>query len=358
MSSIPDVPVAGIAIGIDTHKDFHLAAAKDARGRDLGHARFDASAAGYAELIEWARAHGEVAGFAIEGAGSYGAGLVRYLATHRELAFEVARPTRQHRARHGKSDPSDAHAAAGALLSGDALGIPKSADGNIEAIRMLQTTRASAVRAKTSAVVALQSLVVTAPDQIREELAGLRPRAMVRACARLSPESSPTTPADAAIASLGMLARRYEHLEREAKLLDAQIARLVRLACPELLELCGVGPEIAATLLVAVGDNGGRLASEGAFAKICGVAPVDASSGRQQRHRLNRGGNRQANRALHTLVVVRLRAHAPSRQYMARRLAEGKTKKEVMRCLKRYVVREIYATIQRRGAGVRGPVPA
>jgi transposase len=358
MSSIPDVPVAGIAIGVDTHKDFHVAAAKDALGRDLGHARFDASAAGYAELIQWAHAHGTVAAFGIEGAGSYGAGLVRYLSSHGQRVTEVARPGRQHRARHGKSDPSDANAAAAALLSGDALGVPKSADGIIEALRILQATRASAVRAKSAAVVALQSLVVTAPDQIRDELAGLRPRAMVRACAVISSESSPTTPAEATVLGLGMLARRYEHLEHEAKLLDAQIARLVRLACPELLELFGVGPEIAATLLIAVGDNGGRLGSEGAFAKICGVSPVDASSGRQQRHRLNRGGNRQANRALHTLVVVRLRAHAPSRQYMARRLAEGKTKKEVMRCLKRYVAREIYATIQRGVGGVRQPLTA
>ncbi len=210
---------------------------------------------------------------------------------------------------------------------------------------MLQTTRASAVRAKTSAVVGLQSLLITAPDEIREQMIGLTPRRMVRACAQLSPERTPTTPSEAAITGLGVLARRYEALETEAKLLGAQIARLVGLACPELLGLFGVGPEIAATVLVAVGDNGGRLGSERAFAKICGVAPVDASSGRQQRHRLNRGGNRQANRALHTLVVVRLRAHAPSRQYMARRLAEGKTKKEVMRCLKRYVAREIYNTI-------------
>lgn len=350
-----DLP-AGIVVGVDTHKDFHLAAATDSLGRDLGHARFDADRAGYAQLIQWARTHGEVAAFAIEGAGSYGAGLARYLAAHGEFVAEVARPGRQHRARHGKSDPSDAHAAAGALLSGDALGVPKSADGIIEAIRILQATRASAVRAKSSAVVALQSLVITAPDEIRDELADLRPRAMVRTCAQLSPESSPTTPADAAITGLGMLARRYEHLEQEAKLLGAQIARLVGLACPGLLELCGVGPEIAATLLVAVGDNGGRLGSERAFAKICGVAPLDASSGRQQRHRLNRGGNRQANRALHTLVVVRLRAHAPSRQYMARRLAEGKTKKEVMRCLKRYVAREIYATIQRGVGGAKQPL--
>ena len=204
-------------------------------------------------------------------------------------------------------------------------------------------------------MVGLQSLVVTAPDEIRDELIGLTPRRMVRTCAELSPESSPTTPAEAAIAGLRMLARRYEHLELEAKLLGAQIAALVRLACPELLDLFGVGPEIAATVLVAVGDNGGRLSSERALAKVCGVAPRDASSGRQQRHRLNRGGNRQANQALHTLVVVRLRSHTPSRQYMARRLAEGKTKKEVMRCLKRYVAREIYATIQHGLADAKQP---
>jgi transposase len=345
MSSITHDSLVGIVVGVDTHKDFHVAAAKDALGRELGHARFDANAAGYEQLLRWAQAQGTLAGFGIEGAGSYGAGVARYLAAHGQTVTEVARPTRQHRARHGKSDPSDAQAAAAAILAGDALGTPKSADGLVEAIRMLQTTRASAVRAKTSAVVGLQSLVVTAPDEIRDELIGLTPRRMVRACRQLSPTRSPTTPAEAAIAGLAALARRYDHLEAEAKLLDAHIAQLVRLACPELLGLFGVGPEIAATVLVAVGDNGGRLGSEGAFAKVCGVAPVDASSGRQQRHRLNRGGNRQANRALHTLCVVRLRSHTPSRAYMARRLAEGKTKKEVMRCLKRYVAREIYNTI-------------
>jgi len=145
---------------------------------------------------------------------------------------------------------------------------------------------------------------------------------------------------------LGALARRHEHLDAEVNLQNAQIARLVRLACPGLLELFGVGPEIAAIVLIAVGDNGNRLSSERAFAKVCGVAPRDASSGLQQRHRLNRGGNRQANRASHTLVVVRLRSHTPTRQYMARRLAKGKTKKEVMRCLERYAAREIYTTIQ------------
>jgi transposase len=349
-----DLP-AGIVVGVDTHKDFHLAAAKDALGRDLGHARFDADRAGYQQLLEWAQTRGEPQGFGIEGAGSYGAGLARYLSSHGQRVTEVARPTRQHRTRHGKSDISDARAAAGALIAGETLGVPKSADGHIEAIRILQVTRASAVRAKSAAVVALQSLVVTAPDELRDRLIGLSPRAMVRACAQLSTESAPATPAGAAIAGLSTLARRYEYLEREAKLLGAQIAALVRLACPQLLELFGVGPEIAATVLIAVGDNANRLGSEGAFAKVCGVAPRDASSGRQQRHRLNRGGNRQANRALHTLVVVRLRSHAATRQYMARRLAEGKTKKEVMRCLKRYVAREVYNTIQH---GAQQPITA
>jgi len=239
MSRITDDVRSGIVVGIDSHKDFHVAAAKDSLGRTLGHARFAADATGYEQLHHWALAHGELAGFGIEGAESYGAGLARYLAAHGQTVTEVARPSRQHRARHGKSDPSDAKAAA-AILSGDALGTPKSADGLVEAIRMLQTTRASAVRAKTSAVVGLQSLVVTAPDEIREQMIGLTPRRMVRACAQLSPESPPTTPAEAAIAGLGVLARRYEALEAEAKLLGAQIARLVGLACPGLLDLFGV----------------------------------------------------------------------------------------------------------------------
>jgi transposase len=334
-----------IVVGIDTHKSFHVAAAKDVLGHDVAEGRFAANARGYEDLRCWATRLGDVKVFAIEGAGSYGKGLVRHLMTHEQSVVEVGRPNRQHRAREGKSDPADARAAAAAVLAGDALGEPKSSDGVVEMLRTLRLTRESAVRAKSVAVVTLQSVVITAPDEVRDPLAGLSARRLVRACATLPAVSRPETPTDASIAALGTLARRYEALEAEAVLLDAQIKILVQRCAPRLLELPSVGPQIAATMLVTLGDNKGRISSERAFAKLCGVAPRDASSGKQVRHRLNRGGNRQANRALHTMVILRLRRHQPTRSYMERRLAEGKTKKEVIRCLKRYAAREIFTLL-------------
>jgi transposase len=347
MDSITQRPSRRLIVGIDTHKAFHVAAAKDHLGHDVAEARFAASAKGYEELRSWARGLGAVEAFAIEGAGSYGKGLVRYLLAAGEAVVEVGRPNRQHRARRGKSDPADARAAAGAVLAGDALGKPKSSDGIVEMMRTLRLTRESAVRAKSVAVVSLQSVLITAPDEVRDPLAGLTARRLVRACAKLPEVTRPLTPTDASIAALGSLARRYEALEAEAMLLDAQIEVLVRRCAPELLELPSVGPQIAATLLITLGDNRERIRSERAFAKLCGVAPKDASSGQQIRHRLSRAGNRQANRALHTMVILRLRRHEPTRAYMERRLAEGKTKKEVIRCLKRYAAREIYAVLSR-----------
>lgn len=183
----------------------------------------------------------------------------------------------------------------------------------------------------------------TAPDALRAELDGLPAKRLVAVCADHQPAAVLATPADANWAALVGLARRWQALDTEARSLAAQVETLVTLACPKLLDAHGVGPVVAATLLEAVGDNPGRLRSEAALAKLCGVAPLEASSGKTVRHRLNRGGNRQANRALHVVVVVRLRRHQPTRDYLERRLAEGKTKKEVMRSLKRYVIRELYA---------------
>jgi transposase len=347
MNTIAEANKPTIVVGVDTHKAFHVAAAKDALGHDIGEARFEASAHGYEELRAWAKELGRVEAFGIEGPGSYGSGLARHLVAAGEAVVEVGRPSREHRARQGKSDPADARAAAAAVLAGDALGQPKSADGSVEMIRTLRLTRETAVRARTVAVATLQGLLVTAPDEVRQRFVGLTSRRLVRACAQLALVAQPRTPTDAAFCALGSLARRYEALEAEAAELDAQIEVLVRARAPELLALPSVGPQIAAALLVTLGDNPERIGTERAFAKLCGVAPVDASSGQQIRHRLNRGGNRQANRALHTMVILRLRLHEPTRSYMERRLAEGKTKKEVIRCLKRYAAREIYSTLCR-----------
>ena len=216
---------------------------------------------------------------------------------------------------------------------------------DIEMLRILTLPRTSAVHAKTVAITTMQDLLVTAPAPVREQLSGLSPRRLVSTCAKLSLADNPSTPTESVLLVLYRLAVRYQHLAAEADSLQHQIGRLATHACPALLTVYGVGPNSAATLLVALGDNPGRVTSEAAFAKLCGVAPIEASSGKTVRHRLNRGGNRQANRALHTIVTVRLRRHQPTRDYLARCIADGKTKREAIRCLKRYVAREVYNTV-------------
>jgi transposase len=335
-----------VVIGVDTHKDFHVGYAKDLLGRPRGQIKVPATTSGYRELLAWAQQLGVIATVGIEGTGSYGAGLTRFLAEAGIAVAEVGRPNRQRRARRGKSDPIDAEAAAAAVLAGDTLGAPKSADGPVEMLRVLRIARVSAVKAKTAALLNMRDMVITAPDELRAALAGLRAKPLVLACAGWEPAPCLSTPTEAVVAALASLARRWLALDAEARSLDAQIATLVKATCPALLESHGVGPEVAAALLVAVGDNPGRLRNEAALAKLCGVAPLEASSGRTVRHRLNRGGNRHANNALHTVIVVRLRRHQPTLDYLQRRLQEGKTKKEIMRCLKRYLVRELYPLLQ------------
>ena len=232
------------------------------------------------------------------------------------------------------------------MLAGEDLGEPKTADGHIEMLRVLRVARISAVRARAKAFNALKDLIVTAPSDLRERLTGLHKLHLVHACADLAAPEIPCTPADAVSLAITSLAQRCLQLDAETKALDTHIDRLSAHTCPPLRRVYGVGPDTAATLLVALGDNPHRIGTESAFAKLCGVAPLEASSGKTVRHRLNRGGNRQANRALHVICVVRLRRHQPTRDYLARRVAEGKTKAETIRCLKRYIAREIYRAIQ------------
>jgi transposase len=334
-----------IVIGVDTHKHVHVAHAADQLGRPLGDYQMPTTAAGYADFLAWARPLGEVITVGIEGTGHYGAGLARYLRDHGITVREVGHPKRQHRARYGKTDTLDARGAAAIVLAGHDVGETKHADGAVEMMRILQVTRTSAVRAKAVAITTMQDLLVTAPQPVRDQFAALSPRRLVTACAQLTVNETPHTPAESVCLALHHLARRYQQLTIEAAELHAQIHRLTKQACPALLELHGVGPECAATLLIALGDNKHRITSDAAFAKLCGVSPLEASSGQTIRHRLNRGGNRQANKALHTIITVRLRRHQPTRDYLARRTAEGKTKREGIRCLKRYLAREIYNTV-------------
>jgi transposase len=281
----------------------------------------------------------------IEGTGTYGAGLARWLQRRALPVIEIDRPSRRLRAQRGKSDPIDAEAAARAAQGGTATGQPKAGDGPVEALRALRVARRSAIKARTQAVNQLHALVLTAPDRLRARFRPLSPKALVVAAVRLRPPSDARTPEAATKLALRSVARRYQALEDEIALLDQQLARLVEEAAPALLAIKGVGTDTAGALLVAAGDNPDRLRSEAAFAHLCGVAPVPASSGKTQRYRLNRGGNRDANRALYLLAIGRLGWDERTRTYADKRTQEGKTKPEIIRCLKRYIAREIYPTL-------------
>ena len=255
------------------------------------------------------------------------------------------RPNRQMRRRRGKTDTVDAEAAARAALNGSAAVVPKSADGCVEAIRTLRVARRSAVKARTVAANQIDAVVVTAPEPVKDRLRALNTARTVEACARMRPGTDGDLVRSAAKRALRSLARRHQALTAEIKHLDAELRRLCERANPALLGACGVGAETAAALLVAAGDNPERLRSEASFAALCGTSPIEASSGRTVRHRLNRGGNRQANNALWRIAMVRLRVDERSIAYAARLTAEGKTRREILRCLKRHIAREVYKLI-------------
>lgn len=334
--------VAEVVLGVDTHLDFHVAVVLDHLGRHLGELRVPTTVSGYRSLVSWAEGFGPIGCAGVEGTGSYGAGLVRHLKAARIPVVEVERPKRRHLRRNGKSDPKDAQAAARAVLAGEPAGVPKSGDGRVEMIRMLRGARRSAVKARVQAANQLQALRVTAPDELRHRLRRLSTKRLVEAAARLRPSANPNDVEEATKFALRSLARRHLKLSEEIAELDAQLERLVADTVPGLLRSPGIGTNHAATLLVLAGDNPERLKSEASFASLCGVSPVEASSGKVVRHRLNRGGNRDANRALHMICVVRMGSDQRTRSYVARRTAEGKSKWEIMRCLKRYIAREVY----------------
>ena len=331
--------------GVDTHKHTHVAAVLDGAGRVLGSAAFDADTAGYTALLGWLGGHGSVERVGVEGTGSYGAGLARHLTAAGVDVVDVNRPNRQMRRRRGKTDTVDAEAAARAALNGSAAVVPKSADGCVEAIRTLRVARRSAVKARTVAANQIDAVVVTAPEPVKDRLRALNTARTVEACARMRPGTDGDLVRAAAKRALRSLARRHQALTAEIKHLDAELRRLCERANPALLGACGVGAETAAALLVAAGDNPERLRSEASFAALCGTSPIEASSGRTVRHRLNRGGNRQANNALWRTAMVRLRVDERSIAYAARLTAEGKTRREILRCLKRHIAREVYKLI-------------
>jgi transposase len=336
-----------VVVGVDTHKDTHVAFACDGLGRALDDIEISATNDGYGELLRWALAMGTVYGFGVEGTGSYGVGLARFLRRHGQRVIEVSRPPRAGARRlSGKSDVIDAEHAARAVLAGTATAVPKLADGQVESIRVLKIVRDTAVKAKKSAMIALKATLVTADHDVRARLESLTDHRLIVACAELEAPTDLTDPHAAMLHTLHALATRWLDLHEEIKVHTRHLKSLTRAAAPAMFERFGVGFDTAAEMLLAVGDNTDRVRSEAAFAKMCGVCPIPAGSGRTNgRHRLNRGGNRQANAALYRTVIVRMHWHPPTISYVERRMAEGLSKKEIIRCLKRYVARELYALL-------------
>jgi len=334
--------------GVDTHLEFHVAAALDHVGALLGTAPFPTTPAGYQGLLGWLESFGPVGKVGVEGTGSYGAGLSKFLAQAGISVLEVNRPNRAERRRSGKSDPLDAIEAARAALGGKAKSIAKSKDGPVEAVRTLHVAKRSARTARTSALVQMRELIVTGPDQLRSRLRGLSICALTTEAARLRPARQGDPVLSATKAALSSLAHRVQTLDEELAELDARIEALLMRHCPDLLGLFGVGPDTAAALVVCAGDNPERLHSEAAWARLCGVAPIPTGSGQTSgRVRLHRGGDRQANAALWRIVMVRIAHHPKTTAYYHRKLAEGQSKTEIVRLLKRYVAREVYRYLPR-----------
>jgi transposase len=330
-----------VILGLDTHADTHTAVALDALGRVLGTTVVETTPRGYRRLVRWARRFGRVARAGVEGTGTYGAGVARFLIAQGVEVVEVDRPNRQRRRKRGKSDPTDAEAAARAVLAGEATAIPKTRAGIVESIRVLRVARSGAVKARTQAGNQIKDLVLTAPEALRSELRPLSTRRRAERAARFRPDpgSDPTAATKRAIRSV---ARRWHALTAEIRELDRELAVLVTAAAPRTLSRPGVGIEVAGQLLATAGDNADRLRSEASLAALCGASPVEASSGKVTRHRLNRGGDRQANNALWVVAFQRLHRDPATRAYADRRTTEGKTDRDILRCLKRYIARELY----------------
>jgi transposase len=345
MSTMPD-DAPRVTVGVDTHGEVHVAAVLDERGRLLGTHPFPSTISGHRRLVSWASTYGVIDAVGVEGTGAWGAGLARYLTAEGYRVLEVDRPDRKTRWQRGKSDTIDAEAAARAVQAGTASGIPKTRTGAVEAIRVLRVARRSAMKSRSQAAVQLHSLVSTAPDELRGQLRTLKFAQLVARCSRFRPESLGNT-VSATKASLRSIARRWRVLDAEIAELDGALTPLVGAAAPNLLALNGVGTDVAGQLLVTAGDNPDRLRSEAAFSHLCGVSPIPASSGRTDRHRLNRGGDRQANAALYRVVLCRLRWDPRTIAYAERRTKSGLTKPEILRCLKRYIAQEIYYELLR-----------
>jgi transposase len=329
-------------VGVDTHRDEHVfAVVVAATGAVVAQRSLRANGRGYAEALRFAEEHadgGRV--WAVEGAGHYGARLARYLSGRGETVLEIGRGRRDERRLRGKDDSLDATRAARATLASEPLTLPRAGQRR-EALRLLLLARRSAVDVRRQALVQLRSVIVTAPDNLREELRGLPVQSLIQRCSRLRRSTSRTPDELAAKLVLRSLAQRVKAVTTEAAELEGEILAHVRALAPQLLNELGVGPIVAAQLIIAW-SHPGRVRSEAAFARLAGVAPIPASSGQTVRHRLSRGGDRQLNRALHTVILQRRQHDPATKAYIARRVSEGKSRREAVRLLKRYLARHLY----------------
>ena len=344
-----DETIRSIVGGVDTHKDLHVAAVVDDLDRVLDTQSFATTRQGYRMMLAWMRSFGELRRVGIESTGSYGAGLLRYMQSAGVEVLEVTTPDRHDRRKRGKNDDLDAANAAHAAFAGQRTVTPRSRNGMVESLRVLKACRKSAVNARRIALQMIQNTIIAAPDRLRDQLRSMTRMQLIRTLAAWRPDLTAYRDLEAAYRiSLKSLARRYLELHDEIADFDVMIAAIVQELAPELIARNSIGHNGAAQLLLTAGDNPERLKSEASFAALCGVSPVPASSGKTVRHRLNRGGDRAANSALHIIAIGRLRTDERTKTYVARRVAEGHSKLEAIRALKRYIAREVFSIIMRR----------
>lgn len=335
--------------GVDTHKDLHVAAVVDDHDRVIQTRSFPATRQGYRQMLAWMRSFGDLQRVGVESTGSYGAGLLRFLQASGVEVLEVTAPDRQDRRRRGKNDDLDAENAAHAAFSGSRTVTPRSRDGMVESLRVLRACRKTAVSARRIALQMLHNTIICAPEGLRDQLRAMTRMQLIRTVAAWRPDLTAYRDVEAAYRiALKSLARRYLELHDEIADLDMMIGAIVAELAPELIARNSIGCNGAAQLLLTAGDNPERLKSEAGFAALCGVSPVPACSGKTVRHRLNRGGDRAANSALHIIAIGRLRTDEKTKAYVARRIAEGHSKLDAIRALKRYSAREVYGIIMRR----------
>jgi transposase len=332
-------------VGVDPHRDSHaLAIVHVVSSAVVFESTVIANNDGYARALELVERHapGRRA-FAIEGTGSFGAGLTRFLTGRDERVLEVGRLRRERRS-GGKTDALDAVRAARSVLTQERPSTPR-AGGERQALQALVAAREGAVNAKRAGLCQLRDLLITTPEPLRSQLRPLTRAQLLHRLATTRPASRRDPELRGSLLALRSIARRVLQLTAEERELARQIETITRKLAPHLLEQPGVGPHAAAQLVLSWSHRG-RITSEAAFARLAGAAPIPASSGKTIRYRLDRSGDRKLNRALHMILVTRKRTHPATIAYIERRLQEGKTRREANRCLKRYLARNLYRLLE------------